>query len=163
VWRVGTRSLSRRGRYWIASSRRGWWLATAGARRTEEETTVVEIAHEALLRQWPTLTAWLDQDADGLKALGAVQRAAGEWHKKQQGVAWLVHTGERLEAAEAQQRRPDFVRLLGAEGQVYLRACRDRDDSARKQTEDARQRDLEAARRIAEEAENTASLSPVFW
>ena len=116
---------------------------TAGV---DEETTVVEIAHEALLRQWPTLSSWLDEDADRLKALGSVQRAATEWNKNKQGVAWLVHTGERLEAAEELQRRPEFVRLLGADGQVYLRACRDRDNAVRKEADEARQRELNLER-----------------
>ena len=112
----------------------------------DEEVAVVEIAHEALLRQWPTLSSWLDEDADRLKALSSVQRAAAEWNKNKQGAAWLVHAGERLEAAEALQRRPDFVRLLGADGQVYLRACRDRDDTARREAEEARQRELNLER-----------------
>ena len=30
------------------------------------DTQVVEVAHEALIREWPTLRAWLDQDREGL-------------------------------------------------------------------------------------------------
>jgi WD40 repeat protein len=121
----------------------------------EEETVVVEIAHEALLRQWQTLTSWLDADADRLKALGAVQRAAGEWQKNRQAVSWLVHTGERLEAAEALRRRADFERLLGTEGQAYLSACRAREDDARKRAETGRQQELERARQEAKKARRT--------
>ena len=40
---------------------------------------VVEVAHESLLRQWPPLTAWLQADADDLRVVDAVERAAGEW------------------------------------------------------------------------------------
>ena len=40
---------------------------------------VVEVAHESLLRQWPTLTDWLQADANELKMIDGVERAAGEW------------------------------------------------------------------------------------
>ncbi|MFS8980799.1 TIR domain-containing protein [Cupriavidus necator] len=93
-----------------------------------EEVIVVEVAHEALLRQWPTLTAWLDADADALKTVDTVLRAAYEWEKNDQGMAWLAHTGERLTGAEALRQRADFERLLGEEGILYLRACRERDE-----------------------------------
>jgi hypothetical protein len=132
-----------------------------------EDVVVVEVAHEALLRQWPTLTAWLDEDAASLKILGAVQRAAGEWVKNRgeesAGEAWLVHTGERLIAAEALRQRPDFDRLLGADGQAYLDACRARDDRLRKEKEEraeaeriAKERELEQAKALAEEQRRRA-------
>src|SRR5262249_13408148 len=89
-----------------------------------QEGIVVEVAHEALLRQWPSLSSWLEEDATALKVLGTVQRAAAEWVKSRGensgGEAWLVHTGERLVDAEALRRRPDFERLLGANGSDYL-------------------------------------------
>ncbi len=43
------------------------------------ETVVVEVAHEALLRRWPALTAWLDRDAESLKAIDAAKRSASDW------------------------------------------------------------------------------------
>jgi WD40 repeat protein len=100
-----------------------------------EEVTIVEVAHEALLRQWPTLTTWLDADADALKTVDTVQRAAQEWQKNEQGAAWLAHAGERLTGAEALLQRSDFERLLGADGLSYLRACRGRDEVARAERE----------------------------
>lgn len=44
-----------------------------------DEAVVVEVAHEALLRQWSSLAIWLDQDAQALKTVGALQRVASEW------------------------------------------------------------------------------------
>ena len=46
-----------------------------------EESVVIEITHEALLRQWPSLIGWLDEEAEHLKTTEAVKRAAGEWKK----------------------------------------------------------------------------------
>src|SRR5262249_32785318 len=42
----------------------------------EGDTVVIEVAHEALVRQWPALARWLDDDAAELKTLDAVRRAA---------------------------------------------------------------------------------------
>ncbi|NUX52169.1 TIR domain-containing protein [Paraburkholderia sp. JPY418] len=93
-----------------------------------EEATIVEIAHEALLRQWPVLAAWLDADADALKTVATVQRAAHEWQKHGQGTAWLAHAGDRLTSAEAILQRSDFERMLGTDDLSYLRACRAREE-----------------------------------
>jgi WD40 repeat protein len=88
------------------------------------EDTVVEIAHEALLRQWSALDGWLAEDAGELQRLEAARRAAAEWQKNGRAPAWLVHAGERLAAAEALQRRPAFDHLLGEQGRAYLSGCR---------------------------------------
>jgi WD40 repeat protein len=112
----------------------------------DSEVVVVEVAHEALLRQWPTLTAWLDTDAADLRALEATRRAAGEWKRNDGQADWLAHTGDRLRAAEALRRRPDFDRLLGDEGKAYLEACRRRDDQAQKDREDQAHRVARAQR-----------------
>lgn len=144
-------------------------LLVRDRRRLEgrEDAIVVEVAHEALLRQWPTLTRWLDEDAQSLKILDTVQRAADDWMKhrdaQEAGDAWLLHTGERLAAAEALRLRPDFDRLLGVDGCSYLAACRGRDDQEAQEKQQrveaeriARERELEQARALAEEQRRRA-------
>ena len=116
---------------------------------TKEETVVVEVAHEALLRQWPLLAVWLDEDADALKTLDIVRRASAEWEKNEKGEAWLVHTGERLTTSEDIKNRPDFHQLMGVAGIDYLQACRQHDDTVRKEREDQIKRVARAQRRIA--------------
>jgi len=39
-----------------------------------------EVAHEALLREWPRLRAWLDEDAEGRRLHRQVAAAARDWH-----------------------------------------------------------------------------------
>ena len=114
----------------------------------QSEAVIVEVAHEALLRQWPTLAMWLDEDAAELKALEATRRAAGEWSRNDRREDWLTHTGDRLRAAEALRRRPEFERLLGAEGSAYLEACRQRDDKVQAEREAQARRVSRAQRRI---------------
>jgi len=129
-----------------------------------DDMVLVEVAHEALLRQWPTLTEWLSEDAQALKRLEVVEKAVAEWVKNRDkeggGEAWLVHTGERLAAAEVLRRRPDFERQLGDDGRAYLDACRARDERVRAERE-AYIAQIEAERDRAEKqrerAENEAA------
>jgi hypothetical protein len=126
----------------------------------EQDAVVIEVAHEALLRTWPRLARWLDEDAQALKLLEAVRRVASEWNKNA-GVPnrepWLVHTGERLKAAEALRQRHDFCSLLGEAGGSYLDACRARDERLQREKEErdeaerlAQRRELEQAKAFAE-------------
>ena len=40
---------------------------------------VVEVALESLLRQWPELETWLNEDREALKAADEIERAANAW------------------------------------------------------------------------------------
>jgi WD40 repeat protein len=121
----------------------------------EAQTVVVEVAHEALLRRWPLLCRWLDEDAEALKAIEAARRAAMEWARHGRQDAWLVHTGERLRSVEGLLRRTAFDRLLAVRGREYLRACREREELERREEENRKAREEEQERR-AREAEQTA-------
>jgi DNA-binding beta-propeller fold protein YncE len=41
-----------------------------------------EVAHEALLREWPRLRAWLDEDAEGRRFHGQLTAAARDWDER---------------------------------------------------------------------------------
>jgi WD40 repeat protein/class 3 adenylate cyclase/energy-coupling factor transporter ATP-binding protein EcfA2 len=58
----------------------------------------VEVAHEALIRHWPTLRAWLDEDREGRLAHRRLTEAAHEWEAlgKDPGA---LYRGARLAAA----------------------------------------------------------------
>ena len=45
---------------------------------TREPT--VEVAHEALLREWPRLATWIDEDRDAIRVRRMIGLAATEWH-----------------------------------------------------------------------------------
>ena len=63
---------------------------------TREPT--VEVAHEALLRHWPRLRAWLDEDRDGLRLHRHLSDAAMAWEAAGRPAADL-YRGARLESA----------------------------------------------------------------
>ena len=64
---------------------------------TREPT--VEVAHEALIGEWPRLRAWVDEDREGLRALRHLSVATAEWEAKDCDAGELYH-GSRLAAAE---------------------------------------------------------------
>src|SRR5215208_819779 len=101
----------------------------------------VEVAHEALIRHWPRLGAWLDQDRAALLLRESVHEAAQEWEQHDRDESYLGHRGRRLEAAEALR---DQGRVgLNTQEQVYLDACvalRDREQAAFEAARTARER-----------------------
>ena len=64
---------------------------------TREPT--VEVAHEALIREWPRLRGWLDDDRDGLRILRHLGQSADAWEASGREAGEL-YRGGRLEAAE---------------------------------------------------------------
>ena len=98
-----------------------------GAGESAELSEVVEVTHEALLRQWDLLERWLRAFSADLSNAEAIRRAANDWERSGRDEAMLVHTKGRLEAAEALVSN---VRLKGRFEPVdeqYLAACRARD------------------------------------
>ena len=55
-------------------------LVTAGRDPASGEP-VVEVTHEALIRGWPELRGWLDEDRDRLRAERRLSDAAAEWDR----------------------------------------------------------------------------------
>jgi hypothetical protein len=69
-----------------------------GAVRDQEE---VEVAHEALIRHWPRLRDWLDDNDEALRLRAGVGDAAREWDRGGRDADLLVHRGKRLDAIAA--------------------------------------------------------------
>jgi WD40 repeat protein/serine/threonine protein kinase/DNA-binding XRE family transcriptional regulator len=67
---------------------------------TREPT--VEVAHEAILREWDRLRQWLNDSRDDIRQERALARAAEEWDQQQQDVSFLLR-GKRLEQIEMWQ------------------------------------------------------------
>ena len=61
------------------------------------DTRVVEISHEALIREWPTLREWLTQDRQGLILHRQLTQDTQEWAKLEKDPGAL-YRGARLEA-----------------------------------------------------------------
>jgi WD40 repeat protein len=123
-------------------------------RRTigEDAAEVIEVVHEAVLRQWPALRAWIGEERDALRDLDAVRAAAAEWNLHREGESgdrgsvWLAHRGHRLADAEALTVHAGFAGAIGPIEREYLAACRAAEDArrARELDEIARTRRLQS-------------------
>lgn len=116
----------------------------------------IEVAHESLLRQWPTLRGWLTEDLDKLRQLAAIQHAAAEWRHENQREDLLVHRGGRLIDAERLLAAPGYVVAADSDERAYLNACtaaQQARDAAIKEEQDRRVRDAE---QIAEQQTKVA-------
>lgn len=121
---------------------------------TREPT--VEVAHEALIREWQRLREWLAESRDDVRHERNLARAAGEWDSAKRDKSYLL-TEARLANTEEWANKTDLA-LTDLERE-FLRASIERHDA--QLAEVARQQaDKEAgeARTLELERENAARL-----
>lgn len=68
------------------------------ARLLIAQDQIVEVAHEALIREWPRLRTWLDADRERFRVLRHLSRAASDWEARGGDDADL-YRGARLDLA----------------------------------------------------------------
>ena len=111
------------------------------------EAATLEVAHEALLRRWPTLADLLAEDRDALLLLDGVLSAAADWDKANAARKpdFLAHRGSRLADAQAlASRGADWGQAM-APAQAYLAACHAREVAEQAEKESKRRRMLGAS------------------
>jgi tetratricopeptide (TPR) repeat protein len=79
---------------------------------------VVSIAHEALLRHWPRVRDWLEENREVLRAHGRLAVSAERWHVEGRRADLLLADGRPLEEALAVQRAG--VALSNAESELIV-------------------------------------------
>ncbi len=57
-------------------------LVTSELERGEEQVPVVDVVHEALIRHWPLLRRWLEENQKFLRLAHNIEEAAQEWQEK---------------------------------------------------------------------------------
>ncbi len=80
----------------------------------------VELAHEALLREWPRLRGWIEEDRDGLRIQRGLSIAAEEWDRVRRD-AGALYRGTRL--SEAIEWRDAQSRALNELERSFLQAA----------------------------------------
>lgn len=78
--------------------------ALASARLITLGQDSIEVAHEALIREWPRLRGWLDEDREGLHLARALTTAARDWAASGRDED-LVYRGARLADTRAWVQR----------------------------------------------------------
>jgi WD40 repeat protein len=121
----------------------------ADARLITLERDTVEVAHEALIREWPTLRRWLDEDREGLLVHRRLTEAAQEWVAlgRDRG---MLYRGVRLHAASAWADSHDAE--LNAAEREFVEASRN-----------AERAELEAAQRRSQQLRIRAAVSVVLF
>jgi formylglycine-generating enzyme required for sulfatase activity len=133
------------------------------AAKLEAGAATLEVAHEALLRRWPTLADLLREDRDALLLLDGMLVAAHDWEKADatHKPDFLAHRGSRLSDAQAlASRGSDWAREV-APAQAYLTACTQRETAEREEREAALAREQERLAEIAAGQARTARLQRI--
>jgi WD40 repeat protein/DNA-binding XRE family transcriptional regulator len=119
----------------------------ADARLITTSEGVAEVAHEALIREWPTLREWLADDREGLRLHRHLTEAAQEWERLDRDRDSL-YRGARL--AQAVEWANTHAGELNALERTFLEASQALAQQEEVEREAQRQRQLEAAQKLAE-------------
>ena len=107
----------------------------------------VEVAHEALLREWQRLRQWLDDDRDGLRVRAHLTQAAQDWEARQR-LPDDLYRGTRLgQALEWSDLHADALNPLERD---FLQNSQIQARMEEAEREAQRRRELVAAQRLAE-------------
>jgi alpha-beta hydrolase superfamily lysophospholipase len=112
-----------------------------------DEDPVVDISHESFIRQWKTLSRWVDEKAESVKIYRRLSEAASEWVHAGHDESYL-YRGLQLEDAEKRMRSNE--QLMDAVDQDFLKKSIDLQDRLVLK-EKAREKALEEAREKARE------------
>ncbi|WP_062291516.1 caspase family protein [Nostoc piscinale] len=66
---------------------------------SQKTVTVVDVAHEALIRHWPRLRAWVSENRAAIRVERKIETASEEWESKNKSKDYLF-TGSKLAEAE---------------------------------------------------------------
>lgn len=125
-------------------------------------TAVVDVVHEALIRHWPLLRRWVEENREGLIRKRAIEAAAKEWQNQgePEDLAYLLQGAKLAEAENFLRDLAESVPLSSvARGYIIVsQAARDR---FLKEEEERRRRELEQERKARKAAQRTAGAAIV--
>jgi tetratricopeptide (TPR) repeat protein len=81
---------------------------------------VVEVGHEALIREWDRLHQWVDEDREFLRTLRRVEQDETSWQLGGRDSSLLLPAGKRL--AEAEKLLSSYPQRLGPRVGAYIAA-----------------------------------------
>ena len=134
----------------------------ADARLVTTHADEAEVAHEALIREWPQLRKWLDDDREGLRIHRRLTEAAKDWSTSRHDPSDL-YRGSRLSqaqewinthATELNQLELDFLHASQADAEVQAH----REVALAAERESNHLRELDNQRQLALEQKRRAHL-----
>jgi serine/threonine protein kinase/DNA-binding SARP family transcriptional activator/WD40 repeat protein len=99
---------------WLLDSLVSARLLTSDADEATRQPTI-EIAHEALLREWPRLRAWIDEDRSDLAVLQSIGRTATEWAGRGRDNGGLARAARLAMATDLVARHGDWLSPIECE------------------------------------------------
>jgi WD40 repeat protein/transcriptional regulator with XRE-family HTH domain len=119
----------------------------ADARLITTDQDAAEVAHEALIREWPTLRHWLDENREGLRLHRHLTEASQEWETMSRDPGGLYRGARLAQALEWSNAHEEDLNLLE---RAFLEASQALENQESAEREAQRQRALESARKLAE-------------
>jgi WD40 repeat protein len=124
------------------------------ARLIITDSRMVEVAHEALIREWPTLRGWLEEDRDGLRLHRHLTLTSESWERQGRDAGELYRGARLVQAANWAEAHAS---QLSALEQAFLQASQSLAGQEEAEREAQRQRELSAARELAETQRQAAA------
>jgi len=116
-------------------------------------TMSVEVAHEVLIRNWERLRGWLNEDREFLLWRQRLSGLLGEWERAQEGDEALLRGSLLVEAQKwFDQRSQD----LSDQERKFISVSREERERLARGEKERQERELETARRLAEEQKRRA-------
>ncbi len=127
----------------------------ADARLVTLAEGTAEVAHEALIREWGRLRQWLSEDREGLRLHRHLTETSQAWDRLSRDPGELYRGARLAQAVEwvAQQGHESELNTLE---QDFLHASQEQAGREVADREAQRQRELEAARKLAETQQEAA-------
>jgi WD40 repeat protein/transcriptional regulator with XRE-family HTH domain len=122
-------------------------MTLADARLITTDQNAAEVAHEALIREWPTLRNWLDENREGLRLHRHLTETALEWEALGRDPDVLYRGARLVQAIEWSLAHQEDLNLLE---RSFLEASQVHENQEAIERETQRQRELEAAHKLAE-------------
>jgi len=121
--------------------------ALADARLIITSEDSVEVAHEALIREWPTLRSWLEENREGLRLHHKLTEAALEWNAMNRSPDTLCRGARLAQEREWAAIHGDEMNALEHE---FMSASIEASEREVAERESQRQREIDAAQKLAE-------------
>jgi WD40 repeat protein len=128
--------------------------ALADARLITTREGSAEVAHEALIREWPTLRNWLEENRESLRFHRQLTEVAQEWLASNREADLLYRGGRLTQLRDWSTVQVDEMNTLERE---FLAASLEQSEREIVERENQRQRELEAAKELAETQRQSAS------
>lgn len=122
-------------------------MTLADARLITTEQNAAEVAHEALIREWPTLRGWLEEDREGLRIHRRLTETAQEWAATSRDDSGLYRGARLAQALEWGASHSGDLNLLE---RSFLDASQSLAEKEASEREAQRLRELQNAQNLAE-------------